>query len=86
MAADTLRPIYSLSWWLLCGHFNRDTVGSPQQQVKGIQMRTTVQQHAEMIDLYHHLDVPKLQTQVSDCCFNTATHTLLRHKKRSVSS
>ena len=51
-----------------------------QQQVKGIQMRQlpAVQQHAEMIDQYTTIlrDVPKLQTQVSDCCFNTATHTL----------
>ena len=50
-----------------------------QQQVKGIQMRQlpAVQQHAEMIDQYTTIlrDVPKLQTQVSDC-FNTATHTL----------
>lgn len=69
-----------------------------QQQVNGIQMRQlpAVQQHAEMIDQYTTIlrDVPYLQAQVSDCCFNTATHTLcydikngqFRRKKKQLSA
>ncbi|MGC6367155.1 MAG: hypothetical protein ACON35_04065 [Candidatus Marinamargulisbacteria bacterium] len=69
-----------------------------QQQLHSIQMRQlpAVQQHAEMIDQYTTIltDVPKLQTQVSDCCFNTATHTLcydikngqFRRKKKQLSA